>query len=249
MPRTSYFIRSEGPDRQSVTKAFSWLLRNSKPLGFMAVHGLGNLDGVIREVIGDATVKGLRQGRMAISGAEVSLITERKLIYDGKNSPIVAFYPDSKFLDEIDSIPNISAMLVVPWLFKEVEPWIRAWNASELGQPLTMPVSTLLQSNIVEQALNGLTSIVNLSTGISHPSDRDATVQMFQILKAAGEPFSPDEIKAWLVGKGGWKATDAQEVAEVAQKVLEGRRLKAGTRVWAHNILEIWQKEAQQSVV
>jgi len=248
MPRTSYFIRSEGPDKQSVGKAISWLLSNSKPLGFIAVHGLGNLDGVIREVIGEATVKGLRQGKTIVSGAEISLITERKLIYDGKNSPVVAFYPDSKFLDEIDSIPNISAMLVVPWLFKEVKPWIRAWNASELGQPPTTPESALTQSKIVEQALKGLTATVNLSTGISHPSDRDAAIQMFEILKAAGEPFSPDEVKAWLVGKGGWKTTDAQEVAEVAQKVLEGRRLKTGTRVWAHNILEIWEKDAQQSV-
>jgi hypothetical protein len=230
-----------------VVKAFSWLLTNSKPLGFIAVHGFGNLDGVIREVIGDATVKNLRrQGKVIVSGVEVSLITERKLIYDGKNSPMVAFYPDSKFLDEIDSIPNISAMLVVPWLFKEVEPWIRAWNASELGQPPTTPKSALLQSKIVEQALKGLTSTVNLSTGISHPSDRDAAIQMFEILKAAGEPFSPDEIKAWLVGKGGWKATDAQEVADIAQKVIEGRRLKTDTRVWAHNILEIWEKDAQR---
>lgn len=32
-------------------------------------------------------------------------------------------------------------------------------------------------------------------------------------------------MKAWLVRDGGWKATDAQEVSELAQKVLERRSL------------------------
>lgn len=73
-----------------MVKAFSWLLRNSKPRGFIAVHGFGNLDGGIREVIGDATIRNLRRrGKVIVSGVEVSLITERKLIYDGKNSPMV----------------------------------------------------------------------------------------------------------------------------------------------------------------
>lgn len=243
--RVSYFTRSEGPDEKNAEEAFSWLVENCKPLGIMAVPGLANLNGIILKIIGEDAVESLkRQGKMAIPGGEILLITERKLLYDAKNSPILAFYPSSKFLDVIDSIPNASALLVVPWLFKEVQPWIKAWSATELGQQPSASAS-LLRSKTVEQALKDLTASVNLSTGITHPSDRNAAIQTFEILKAANEPFSPDEVKAWLVGKGGWKATDAQEVAELVQKILEGKKLKTTSRVWVDNILEIWKKAAQ----
>jgi hypothetical protein len=240
-------MRSEGPELGAVKKPFSWLVQNAKPRGFVAVHVYANLDGVIREAIGDAVVKALRnQGRIVVQGSEIVLMTEHKLIYNGQNSPLVAFYPNAKFLDDLDSIPNISAMLVVPWNFSEVEPWIRARSASELGVPSVTPTGPSVRSRVVERALQGLTLRVNLSTGISHPRDDDAAVQMFEILKRAGESFSPDEVEAWLIGKGGWKATHAQDVAEVAQKVLEGRRLRTGMPAWAPNILEIWRQDAEK---
>jgi hypothetical protein len=244
--RPSYFVRSEGPDPESVKKAFSWLVKNSKPRGFLAVHGYGNLEGVIQDVIGDAAVKALRAGRLTISSAVIELVTERKLIYDARNSPLAAFYPNSRFLDQLDSIANISVMLVVPWNFAEVEPWIRARSAIELGAPVTEQTGPTLQSRVVERALESLTAVVNLSTGITDPRDRASAVQIFEILRNGGEPFTPEAVKTWLVSKEGWKATHAQEVAEVAKKVLEGRRLKSGTHRWRPDILKIWRAEAQK---
>ena len=244
-PRLSYFIRSEGPNVESATKAFGWLLLNSKPRGYMAVHGYRNLDGVLAEVIGEPAVKALKgQGKFAISGKEITLVTERKSIYNAHDSPMVAFHPSSKFLDELDSIPGISAMLVVPWNFYEVEPWIRARGAVELGMPLSGQEGPTVQNKVVERALQSLTRTVNLSTGVMHPSDRASAIQMFQILRNAGERFTPEEVKAWLIGKGGWKATHAQDAADIARKVLEGRRLRTGPmRVWADDILEQWRAE------
>jgi len=104
----------------------------------------------------------------------------------------------------------------------------------------------MLQSRVVERALESLTAIVNLSTGITDPRDRASAVQLFEILRNGGERFTPEEVKAWLVGKGGWKAIHAQEVTEVAQKVLERRRLKSGTHRWRPDILNIWRVEAQE---
>lgn len=128
----------------------------------------------------------------------------------------------------------------------EVEPWIRAGSAIELGAPVTERAGPMLQSRVVERALESLTAIVNLSTGITDPRDRASAVQLFEILRNGGERFTPEEVKAWLVGKGGWKAIHAQEVTEVAQKVLERRRLKSGTHRWRPDILNIWRVEAQE---
>lgn len=135
-------------------------------------------------------------------------------------------------------------MLVVPWIPDEVETWINARGAIELGAPITESSGPVVESKVVETALRGLTAVVNVSTGISHPSDRASAVQLFEILRDAGEPFTPNEVKAWLIGKGGWKATHAQDVAEVAQKVLQSRKLISGSRRWRLDILDIWRKES-----
>jgi len=245
--KKSYFIRAEGPDHDAVEKAFRWLLENSKPKGFLAIALVGNLTGVIGDVLGERIVKALREeGRVVISGIEIVLVTSRKIIYDGENAPLLAIYPRGKYLDELDSIPNVSAMLVVPYIMKEIELWIKARSASELGVAQPPKELPLVSNKVVEAALRSLTARVNMSTGIAHPTDREATIQALMILKDAGETFVPDEIKAWLISKGGWRATDAQEVAEVAQKVLEGRRLRYGSPAWVPNILEIWQEEARE---
>jgi len=244
--RKSYFIRSSGPDEEAVKKASGWLIPKKKV--FLAVLGYGNLEGVISDIIGQHIVKRLKNDcKVLLLGTEVILVIERKLIYNAKDAPIVAIYPTSKFLDQLDSIPNVSEMLVVPWNFEEVEPWIRAWNATELGATPQARPSPLISNPVVQQALKSLTAVVNVSTGISHPRDRATAIQTFEILRDGGEMFTPEKVKAWLIAEGGWKATDAQEVAEVAQKVLEYRRLRKGRPVWKRNILEIWREEAAKN--
>ena len=246
--RESFFIDSEGSSSDSVKKAFQWLVKYPSERGFLAVMVYGNLEGVISDVLGDKAVKTLIQtGSLVWSGKEILLITKRKPIYSGKNLPIVVFFPTSKFLDEIDSIPNVSAMLVVPWTMKEVELWIKTWNAVELGKQRKKKAPSLVRNKVVEQALKDLTACVNVSTGIIHPLDRSRAIQTFEILRDAGEMFTPDEVKAWLIAEGCWKTTHAQEVAEVARKVLDRRRLRRGHRAWRKGILKIWREEATKS--
>ena len=246
--RKSFFIKTEGPDQQAVKQAFQWLVTKARERAFLAVMSYGNLRGVISDVLGDRTVKTLiKEGRLRVGGIEISLVTQRKTIYNGQGVPLVVFYPTTKFLDQMDSIPNVSAMLVVPWRIEAVEPWIRTWGAIELGTQESVEEPELVKNKVVVEALKSLTAVVNVSTGITHPSDREAAVQLFTILRDAGELFNPEDVKAWLIRYGGWKAPQAQEVAELAQKILDGRRLRKGRRAWRENILEIWREEAARA--
>jgi hypothetical protein len=244
--RAAYYI-SRGGDEEAVRKAFRWFLGRSESKGFIAVPGLDNLDEMIKDVISQRVVRDLKNNKKSVvDNKEILLITERHLISDGKGLPIVAFWPRRNFLDELDSIPNISAILVVPWSMKEIEPWIKMWNATELGMQ-QVEGAGLKINKVVQAALHSLSSTVNKSTGIIHPRDRDAAVQMFTILRDSGERFIPEEVKAWLVVKEGWKAKHAQKVAEVAQQVLEGKRLKQGAPVWKKDILDIWRARAKEA--
>jgi len=246
--RKSFFIRSKGPSSQPVEKALQWLLKYPAEKGFIAVMVYANLRGTISSVLGDAAVETLiKTGRLMLSGKEILLVTDRKPIYSGNNFPLVAFYPNTKFLDKLDSLPNVSAMLVVPWIMKEVEPWIKTWNAMELGRQHKKKVPSLVRNKVVEQSLKDLTACVNVSTGIIHPLDRSRAIQTFKILRDGGEMFTSDEVKACLIAEGGWRAIHAQKVAEVAQKVLEGKKLRTGSHAWRKDILKIWREKAAKN--
>ena len=89
---------------------------------------------------------------------------------------------------------------------------------------------------------------MNVSTGITHPSDRKLAIQIFEILRDGGEEFSPDEVKAWLIAEGGWKASDAQKVAEVAERVLNRKRLRKGPPIYEKDILRKWRESASAEI-
>jgi hypothetical protein len=135
-------------------------------------------------------------------------------------------------------------MLVVPWILEETKPWIRTVNAKDLDAPTDSPPEELIKSKVVAQALRTLSAMVNKSTGILHPLDKGKAIETFTILRDAGESFSPVDVKAFLIREEGWKANYAQDVADIAQKVLEHKKLQGGTHSLRQDILEMWRKEA-----
>jgi len=240
--RLSYFIRAEGLDREAVRKGLDWLAQVSITRGYIAVAGLRNLDGLIGNELGKSAVRDLKSaGKTLMLGKDIYVVTKLRPLPNADNGPLIAFYPYGRFLDSLDSIRNVMALLVVPWTMQEIDYWIRTWNAKELGAKNSRTGYKLAVSEAVEEALKDLVGRVNRSTGMENPADRDTAAQSFVILKEGGETYSPDEIKAWLVSKAGWRATHAREVAEVAAEVLLGKRLGSGTPAWPRDVLETWR--------
>ena len=95
---------------------------------------------------------------------------------------------------------------------------------------------------IVEIALISLTRRVNLSTNLTHESDKGAAVGLFRILRDEGIVYDPDEIKRWAI-KNGWKTKGANKLKDIAEGILEGKRLRGGQSSWAQDILDQWKSE------
>ena len=246
MDRKSHYLNADGPDQEAVKNGILWLIEKSKEYGggFLLIPVTSNLEGIVEDIVGREIVSKLRKnGSVVINGANITLVTEKKMIYRANNRSVLSLYGGKKILDKIDSVQDISEILVFPWMMDEIKNWIKTWNATELGQP--QPTTLELVSNpVVVKALESLTASVNLSTGISHPLDRSRTIWTFKFLKEYNESYNPDEIKSWLISKGKWRATAAQEAMEIAQGVLEEKAYHAGEPAWVNNIVEIWRKDA-----
>lgn len=249
--RKSYYIKPESDPKETLMRALEWLSeackRSNSQKAFLAANSMGVLDGIIKDALGKDAVNLLKRGgNVTLDGSiKITLITDRKSIFSASNSPILAVYASRDFIDKIDGIENVSEILLLPWTLDEIQPWIRTWKASALGETPNTSTEPLIENKVVEEALKTLTNLINKSTGIKHPTDRGRTIELFEILKAGNEEFSPEEVKSWLVANGGLKAEDANEISDVAKKVLEGRSLRRSKNYWKESIIDTWRSESK----
>lgn len=250
--RQRYYVRAHGPDEQAMRRAFQWLLdlvarAEAGTPALLVVPTKANLRGIITSVVGKDVAKLLAAGQPVrlTPKYELRLATKRTLPAYWEGGPVLAAYPTKQLLDMLDDIPGISHILVVPSNLQEVEYWIDTWMAPEIDTPSHPRQRGAVQNPVVVEALKTLTDFINVSTGISNPSDRQAAVDLFRRLKEAGEDFNPSEVRAWLVRDGRWGSRDADDVKSIAERVLSGRRFRGGVGLWRDDIVEQWRSQAK----
>lgn len=250
--RVAVYIKSQGPNPQAIKDGLRWLdsvcTITNKCNGLLAFLGKEQSQRVMSEVLGEHEAKTLAKNgsiKLPNSAVELSLMTLRDKPYNW-NGPVLVVYPSKELLDMIDSLFDVTHVLVIPWTLEEMQYWINTWGAYELGTQPTKSKKELVSNPVVEEALISLTARVNVSTGISHPLDRASAIDLFRRLKATGEHFDPEEVRAWLVAEGNWKPKYADEVAEVARGVIEGKRFRETRSRWKEDIVEIWREEAKK---
>lgn len=196
--RSVLYIKSEGPNPQAIKDGLRWLdsicTSTQKCDGLLAFLVKSQSIDVMSEVIGETLAKALaKSGKIKLPGLSVrlSLMTEREKFYrwDG---PVLAVYPSKELIDKIDTLFDVTHVLVIPWTLQEIQYWISTWDAHELGTQPTGRTKKLVSNPVVEEALISLTAAVNKATGLSHPLDKASAIDLFRRLRAAGEHFDPE---------------------------------------------------------
>ncbi len=248
--RNCLYIQSEGPNKAALARAFKWLfdLNNS---GFninalIATPVNANLDGIVKELLGEDIIKTLIRNETVRLSDKLTLqaITQKDKFYQW-DGYIIAIYPTKELLDKIDGL-NASHVLVVPWLLTEVDFWIKMWNAQNIDDINKKREAPEMIEPIMEIALNHLNEMVNVSTGISHPSDHAATAQLFEILLANGIKYDTEQIRSYLIANLGWKPKHADDVVVIADKILSGRKVRYHRKIWREDIFNVWLEELKK---
>lgn len=100
---------------------------------------------------------------------------------------------------------------------------------------------------LVEEALKSLSVMVNLATGIIHPSDESAAKEYFKALYKEGEPLNGAEITEWAMNNG-WQPKHAKELGDLAQKIGSGGRVVVKNKgILRKNIIEILKDKVSQN--
>lgn len=98
----------------------------------------------------------------------------------------------------------------------------------------------------LRRALEVLNASVNVSTGLSHPSDMDKAKSMFKILHENKEVLLKAGICAWAEANG-WKPDDADELGSLAQQIGEGKKVQIKQGWWGNEAYARWANTEQDS--
>lgn len=242
-----FFIETEGWDEEALKLGLAWLVGYATKNGYSeAAIAVGIKDQIRRmepalpTSLSDPLHK---HGEVRASGLTLKVILDRRMPFEFTEGPILAVWKSDRTLDKIDDL-GAPAICVITWIEGELEEWKAAWGPTDLRAGEAVE-ATEISNPVVLVALEGLTSLVNIGTGLSHPSDRGAAINTFRILKANGEEYSPSEVRAWAAGHG-WRAEDATELGEVASKVAAGKRLR-GEKMLSDDVIDHWRAEASEA--
>lgn len=175
---------------------------------------------IVGRMLGDVAKK-LCQGQTVPFAENLSL----DLMCASKIQPfcvyemIIGVYLSLEALYKLDSIQSTKAIMFLPWTEDEGKMWLSTWKATILGvntwqvQPTSLPLD-------VDNALSILTQGINLSTGLTHPSDRNAARDLLRKLKDLGYVLCPSDVRNWAAQKG-WPNGAAKDLATEVAKIFQ----------------------------
>ncbi|WP_374469536.1 hypothetical protein [Phenylobacterium sp.] len=194
--------------------------------------------------LGPAALKALDKGAMALSwGGRLSARTMKTFRYSARNAVVIVYYAEPKIFDFVDGLTNVAGVVAVPDIAGEADAWVARWGAIVHGQAQQPPPS-LINDAIFVRALETLSSVVNLTTGLGHPRDKDMANEILRILRAKGHADQSANIKSWAIRRG-WRPDAAAELETLAKKIWSLKTKPSLSAIYnANGRYQHWQGEA-----
>ncbi len=169
--------------------------------------------------LGSPLAKTLSKGKTAQlqPGQHVQLQTLKTLGQMLSDTIVIGFYADEQMLDLIDDRKSLIGAIAVPDLKGDADVWAARWGAIIHGEKKTSPAK-LIGDQVVENALTQLFAMVNPSTGIAHPRDKEHADNVLRILRAKGHTLEAEAIRSFAIQKG-WRSRNAADLAKLASKI------------------------------
>ncbi len=220
-----HVVVSHGNDTEKLREAYGLATALCGSLGVARLtilcNGMkGPTEGILTVITNRATAKQLVKGDdVRLGNLTLDLRSVRTFEEYPSYGVILGIYLGRDGLDKMDAATSVKGVVYVSWLPEEAADWIQRWAPTVHGAPPPTGASPALSKAIV-QALDELTRLVNLNTGIKHSSDKAHAVETFKTLKANGHRCLSAAVKNWAIGHG-WRPEDGDDLAKLAERYLK----------------------------
>lgn len=221
-----FLFKNEGPNDQVIVNALHHASEistqsNNKSIHIIFPHKANfestNLGKIINQIFGAGSAKKLCKGETI---ENLDFILPSKISFNNSSGTILAIYCTHDDMNKIDSNSSANSIIFVSWLLEEADIWESTWYNNGLniihGDP-SQQIEILPEEIISE--LKRLTSIVNLSTGLAHPSDQKHAQRIFKELQEKGYKADEQAVTNWAIANG-WNARHLDELKKLTKRYL-----------------------------
>lgn len=225
MSASRFLIENNGSNQENIKRALSEAYYLCEEKGFKRItlvfpvkSNFGSSD--IATFLGQQATKALSKGQAVDLGDGIYLEFDipKNISAYGNYEVVLAAYLTDKDMDIVDGIGNISSIVFLPWLEGDGKRWLSTWNPKIVGPSSWVISQPSLPTPIQEEILR-LGRCINMSTGLSHPSDKHMAKEIFFNLKKQRYTATEETIRQFAVNNG-WEPKRARELASFAKKYL-----------------------------
>lgn len=202
--------------------------------------------GWLDRLYGDNVVKRLFKG-LTFENCKPLFKIETIKTYRDSYKPseiVITLGLDESDIFKIEDYISVKSIIAIPWLPDRLQKWIKTWNPTEL-RGKTSATTFPEPSCIVKKAFEELTSSINMSTGISHPSDERHAKTTVLALHKYEPSLDPDIVGAYLVSKLRWETDHAQEIERLIKTLNDGKHFQGGDRTGLQYPYKRWKEECK----
>ena len=221
-----FLFKNQGPDDEVLVKALCYAVEVSSQSNDKNIHLVfpqksnfesTNLGKIIDQIFGVGSAKKLCKGE---SIRNLDFILPSRISSNNSSGTILAIYCTPTDMNKIDSNSYANSIIYVSWLLEEADIWESTWYNNGLdivhGEP-SQQIEILPEE--ITSALERLTSTVNLSTGLAHPSDQQHAQRIFKELQEKGCKADEQAVANWAIANG-WNARHLGDLKKLTKRYL-----------------------------
>lgn len=244
-----WWIGPTRPREQGIRRAVDWLVGRSGDAALL-VEARSHLsqDDYIGEILGAAVVAQLVKGASVTlpTGARLRLLSRHgQRVAPRVLGPLLVVHPDKPLLDYADQIAGATDLLVVPWDVADVAYWIEQWSARNLDAPTTVTTAGPRLNPVVACALKTIMEFT-ANQPLLRGKDKPRVIEALRLLVEAGEEVVARDIRGWVARHEHGNPRLADDIAGLANDVLEGKRFPSHARCWKPDVVEVWRSHASK---
>ncbi len=246
--RERFYIPAHGPDENAVSSIFikavqlSRILPAAKRIVFLS-NGLNNTQWLEKLFNYDA-IRKLKIGVKIHDTTVTGVFDSIKSYRPASGDIVIAFPLNSEELLKLEDEHDIIALLAIPWTNDRIEKWTRITNSINILDNIPA-VSYDEPPCVVIKALLDLTTSINMSTGLGHPSDEEEAKTYIRALHGRYK-LDALEIESYLIKNMNWPKEFADELLEIINKINSGKAFHGGSKTGHKYHIDRWKNDCEE---
>lgn len=222
--KNRFLFKSTGADDLAFIEALKFAYQISKqdnaPIHLVFPAKNAFKDSNIAEILNQLDSKFSAKLLKGETVADMDLLVPSNIGFHNSQGIILAVYCATKDMNLIDSNSSANSIIFVSCLENEANVWENTWHNQGLqvmhGNP-SQTIESLPEE--IKQGLEKLTSDINLSTGLTHPLDKERANNTFKLLKSKEYRVDAQLVANWAIANG-WNARHLDDLIKLAKRYL-----------------------------